>query len=163
MTENLKTRTTPAGDDSVWFAIVVGGLIGGAFDLTYALVYYGFSGVHPIRIPQSIASGLLGPGAFQGGAKTAVLGVLLHFVIALGAAAVFNVASRSISFLLRQPIVSGVLFGAAVYAFMHGVVLPLSAAPKFKSAPATMLPDLAVHMLLIGPSIALAARKYAKT
>jgi hypothetical protein len=67
-------------------AILWGGAIAGAFDLTYATVFYGLRGVKPIRVSQSIASGLLGPKAYEGGFATAILGVVLHFVIAIGAA-----------------------------------------------------------------------------
>src|SRR5687767_626021 len=37
----------------------------------------------PIIVFQYIASGLLGPTAFSGGVATALLGVLLHFLISL--------------------------------------------------------------------------------
>jgi hypothetical protein len=52
-------------------AILAGGLIAGALDLTYALAFYGSRGTKPIRIPQSIASGLLGTEAYQEGFATA--------------------------------------------------------------------------------------------
>jgi hypothetical protein len=39
-------------------AILWGGAIAGAFDLTYATIFYSFRGVKPIRVSQSIASGL---------------------------------------------------------------------------------------------------------
>lgn len=47
--------------------VLWGGAIAGAFDLTYATVFYGLRGVKPIRVSQSIASGLLGPKAYEGG------------------------------------------------------------------------------------------------
>ncbi len=49
-----------------------------------------------MRILQSIASGLLGASAFQGGPQTAALGALLHFFIALVAAAVYYAAGLSL-------------------------------------------------------------------
>jgi hypothetical protein len=42
---------------------------------------------------QSIASGLLGAASYTDGAKTAILGVALHFLIATVATAVFHVAA----------------------------------------------------------------------
>jgi hypothetical protein len=51
--------------------------------------------VPPIRICQSIARGVLGREAFAGGAGTAALGVVLHFIIALAMALAYAmVASR---------------------------------------------------------------------
>jgi len=40
--------------------IVIAGLVAGALDITYAFIIWGLRGVSPIRIGQSIASGLLG-------------------------------------------------------------------------------------------------------
>src|ERR1035441_7246188 len=82
-------------------AIFVGGLITGVLDLAYAIVVY--SPRKPILIPQTIATGVLGVKAYFGGLPTAVLGVILHFVIALGAATVFYLASRHLTFLVDRP------------------------------------------------------------
>ena len=136
-------------------AIIWGGLLAGAFDLAYAITFYGLQGTKPIRIPQSIASGLLGMPAFKGGWETALLGVALHFTIALVAAAIYYLVSCKASALIRKPLVFGMLYGIAIYFFMRLVVLPLSAAPHFKSTPLSVATDFAVHMFLIGPSIAL--------
>ena len=107
-------------------AIAVGGVIVGILDLAYAIIVY--SPKRPILIPQAIASGLLGRASFSGGGRSAVLGVVCHFVIALGAATVYYLASRRWRFLVERPVVSGMIFGACVYLFMHYVVIPLSAA-----------------------------------
>ena len=143
-------------------AILWGGVIAGIFDLTYATLFYSFRGVKPIRVSQSIASGLLGPKAYDGGIPTAILGVVLHFVIAIGAAAVFYLVSRKLTFLVRQPLIWGPVFGAGIYFFMHYVVLPLAANPRFRTTTLSVatVSDFAVHMILIGPSIALAARRF---
>jgi hypothetical protein len=145
-------------------AILCGGAIAGAFDLTYATVFYGLRGVRPIRVSQSIASGLLGPKAYDGGLRTALLGVLLHFVIAVGAAAVFYLLSRKVTALIEKPVLFGMLYGAAIYFFMHFVVLPLAANPRFRTTTFSVatVSDFAVHMILIGPSIALAARRFSR-
>jgi hypothetical protein len=145
-------------------AILWGGTIAGIFDLTYAIIFYSFRRVKPIRVLQSIASGLLGPQAYEGGVATAILGVVLHFVIAIGAAAVFYLLSRKLPFLTQKPILWGPLYGAAIYFFMHLVVLPLAANPRFRTTTVSIatVSDFAVHMLLIGPSIALAARRFSR-
>ncbi len=143
-------------------AILWGGTIAGAFDLTYAMFFYGSRGVKPIRVAQSIASGLLGPTAYDGGSATAILGVMLHFIIAIGAACVFYLVSRKLIFLTRKPILWGPLYGAAIYFFMHFVVLPLAANPKFRTTTLSTatVSDFAIHMILVGPSIVLAARRF---
>ena len=68
-------------------AILVGGVITGVIDLLYAMVVY--SPHRPLLIPLHIATGVLGASAYKGGVPTVILGVMLHFVIAIGAAMCF--------------------------------------------------------------------------
>lgn len=88
-------------------AVLQGGLLAGVLDIVAAFVVYGFRGATPIRILQSIASGLLGAEAFEGGLATAALGGLLHFIIACGWSVVYYVASRKLVALSPRPILSG--------------------------------------------------------
>lgn len=141
-------------------AILIGGGIGGAIDITYAVGFSAMRGVPPMRILQSVASGLLGAPAFEGGVPVAMLGLLLHFCIALLWATIFYLASRSIPFLTRHPIVAGLFFGFIIYAVMNLVVLPLSAFPRKVSFPLLVLvTGLFVHMVGIGLPISLAVRR----
>ena len=145
-------------------AIVWGGLVAGVLDITDAFVAYGFLGVSPVRIMQSIASGLLGPSAYSGGAPTAVLGLFLHFVIAFGAATTYSLASLKMAALVRHPVRCGLAFGVGVYVFMNYVVLPLSAFKKGSgfSLPLFVNGVLAV-VLLVGLPIALVAARILRT
>lgn len=139
-------------------AILWGGLAAGVLDLAAALTTSAWRGVAPVRVLQSISGGLLGADSYSGGSATAALGVLLHFVIAFGAAAVYYAASRRLGFLVRRPFIAGPLYGVAVYLFMNFVVLPLSAFPHpVAVAPVRLATGLAVHMLCVGLPIALAA------
>ncbi len=95
--------------------ILIAGLIAGVLDLAAAVITTILRDRPPIRMLQSIASGVLGLDSYNGGVKTATLGVALHFVIATGAAAVFYATSRKFTFLVRQPIISGLIYGIAVY------------------------------------------------
>lgn len=140
--------------------ILAGGLIAAAIDLAYALSFHGLRGAKLISIPQSIASGLLGRDAFGGGAATAALGVALHCFILLVAATIYHAASRRLPWLRTRALAGGAAYGLAIYLFMHVVVLPLSAAPKFGSTPLGTASDLLVHVLLLGPAIALAVRRW---
>lgn len=108
-------------------AILWGGLSAGVLDFIGACVSNAARGVTPLRIAQSIASGWLGRAAFEGGYKTAALGVVSHFLIAFGAAAVFCLVSQTLRWLAEHPWISGALYGVAVFWFMQLVVLPLSA------------------------------------
>lgn len=143
--------------------IGLGGLFAGILDITDAIVFYYFRGVPPRTILQSVASGLLGADAFQGGNQTAALGLFLHFVIAFGAAAVFYVLSLRIRALWRRPLITGAAYGLVVYAVMNFVVLPLSAfadRPFQVNAPFFNL--IFAHIVCVGWPIALAAYRSAR-
>ena len=147
--------------------ILIGGLIAGAFDITYACVFFGIRNhVAPIRILQSVARGALGPAAFQGGLKTAALGLFFHFLIALTAAAVYVFASRVLRFMITHAVICGILYGLCVYLFMYGIVMRVSAIHSttlpWRYPWAVLIPNLLIHMLGIGLPIALVARRYSK-
>jgi hypothetical protein len=146
-------------------AIFWGGLIAGALDLAGAcVVSWVRAGLGPVRVMQSISSGLIGSAAYSGGAKTAALGVVLHFLLATAWTAVFYAASRKLRFLLEQPVLWGLVYGVFVYAFMNFVVLPLSAFPPSRFAPTLTgrLIQLLLIMFCIGLPIAIIVRRFSK-
>ena len=142
-------------------AILWGGLMCGVFDIVYAFLFFGRFGARPVRILQSIASGLLGRASFAGGLKTAALGLFLHFVISFGAATVYYLASRRLAFMVRNAVGAGLAYGVAVYVFMNYVVIPLSAVRQQPFNLAMFVINMIEHMLLVGLPIALATRKFA--
>jgi hypothetical protein len=146
-------------------AILLGGLIAGILDISYACIFsYVRRGTSPVVILQSVASGALGRSAFQGGAKTAALGLFFHFLIATTAAAVYYLASRRLRFLVNHPFICGPLYGIGVYLFMNFVVLPLSAIGPRATAPplSALIGGLLIHMFGIGLVIALVVRKHSR-
>jgi hypothetical protein len=124
-----------------------------------ATVVSALFGGTPIRLFQGIASGLLGRNAFQGGAGTAVFGVLLHFTVALGAATVYYVASRRLPVLIEHALICGIAYGAVVHLFMTFVVIPLSAIGSRPIVLRSFLAFLLVSIVVVGPSIALTIRR----
>lgn len=158
----VSTAISP-GKSKAYQAILWGGLLAGALDITAAFITNGLRGIGPIRILQSIASGLLGASSRNGGLRAAALGAVLHFFIATVATAVYYAASRKLTWLVRQAIVCGTLYGVAVYFFMSLIVLPLSAFPyKISFAPAALVTGLVIHVLCVGLPIALTVRRYSK-
>ncbi len=141
-------------------AIFWGGLVSGVLDLIYATTSVVLGGNSAIVLPQAIATGLLGVKSFEGGIPTAILGIALEFLITFVATAVYYVASRKLTFLIRRVVLWGVLYGVAIYFFMNFIVVPLSAAPKFDHPWASRASDFVVHMFLIGLPMALAVRRY---
>jgi Na+/alanine symporter len=142
---------------SALLAIFVGGLVAGAFDLTSAFITFGPG------VPRAIAGGVLGRQAFHGGAGTYVLGVLLHFFIALSAAAVYYAASRRLTFLTEHALVCGLFYGIAIDLVMSLIVLPFSALhAKGPYQLRDLLQGLLVHMILIGLPISFSVRRFAR-
>ena len=152
-------------DRSVVRAVLVGGSIAATLDILFAISFAGYNGVPPADLLQTVASGLLGNAAFSGGIPIAALGLVLHLLMSYLWAGIFVVAARRFPRLVRQPMLSGTLFGVAVFLTMRLVVLPLSAFPypvSFK--PLATILDLLSHTFLFGVPIALAARRaYAGT
>ena len=140
---------------SLFLAILAGGAVGGMLDLLFALAFAGFHGVGPVRVFQTIASGLLGDAAFTGGALVAILGVACHFVMSWMWAALFAALAWNFGALVSRPLVVGAAFGFGVFFCMRLIVLPLSAYPRPVTFPplASVL-DLSSHLFLFGIPIA---------
>jgi hypothetical protein len=140
-----------------------GGLIAGTLDICAAfLTAWLRAGVGPVRVLHFVASGLIGATAFNGGAKTAILGLALHFLIATVAAVVFYIASRYLLVLIERPIIFGLLYGIAVYLFMNFVVLPLSAIPHRPITLSGFIIGILTIMFCIGLPIALIVRRFSR-
>ena len=156
----LETRQPGRRISLLMRAILTAGLIAGTLDILDAFIFYGFRGVSPVRILQSIAAGLLGRASFQGGAKTALLGAALHYLIAFTATILFFLISRRLPFARQHAIISGLLYGAGVYAFMNLIVLLLSKAgqPAFFGWP--FVNGVLAVVLLVGLPISLICKAF---
>jgi hypothetical protein len=139
--------------------ILLAGILAGALDIAFAMIYYGpISGGRVIVVLQSIASGLLGPTAYKGGWQTALLGLGIHFVIAVNMAGVY-VALWSRSPIRTWPAwVNGALYGVGLYAIMTYVVVPNSFA-GFPPPSGVNVMLLTAHVVLVGIPIALVASR----
>jgi len=142
-------------------AVFAGGLVVGILDGLDALIFFGIrSGARPIRIFQSIASGLLGKASFSGGVPTALLGVLCHFTVATSIVTVYVLASRKLKLLTQHAVSCGMAYGIVAYLGMNYVVIPLSAVPPGGPKPlAVVVNGLLIHMFGVGLPAALVARR----
>jgi uncharacterized membrane protein YagU involved in acid resistance len=143
-------------------AVFWAGLIAGTLDITDALVFYGLRGVRPVLLLQNIASGLLRASAFRGGLATAAVGLLLHFVIAYSATAVYYLMSRAFAFLNRHFAICGLLYGLGVYLFMNLVVLPLTFPNRHPLAGIALVNGVLAVMLCIGLAVSIVVARYSR-
>ena len=141
-------------------AILAAGFVCGVLDGFAAIILTAALGGTTTRMFQGIARGVEGSAALQQGAKSVLLGVALHFLIAFGAAAVYYLASRVLPVLIDRALICGVLYAIAVHLFMTFVVIPLSAIGPRPFVLRVFLYLLAIHMVVVGPSISLVTRRY---
>lgn len=144
-------------------AALAGGLVGGTLDILFAITFAIVNGRTATWLLQTVATGLLGPAAYDGGTGTALLGLAAHFALSIGWAAMFVTLAARMPLLLRKPFVTCALFGLVVFLVMRLVVLPLSGFPY----PVTVFSkaaglDLLSHVLLFAPPIVFAAARMSR-
>lgn len=140
--------------------ILFGGLAVGTTDILWAIVMNAMNGKGPVWVFQSVAGGLFGAATFQGGARTALIGMGLHFFIATCWVTAYFLASRRLPDLARRPFLWGPLYGVLVYVIMYQVVLPLSAYHTSGiHLGAAMFKQLFIHIFGVGLLAALLVRR----
>lgn len=135
-------------------------LIAGTLDIGENLIFNAFRHITPAMVFQYIASGLTGPWAFQAGAASILLGVAIHYAIAIIWTALFYLASRRLTVLVRRPVVSGLAYGGLVYLVMNSIVLPLTRVPHAPAAMtlASRVSGVLALLFCIGLTVALLTR-----
>ena len=125
------TTTFATHNRSPWTTVLLGGLVMGTLDLLFACAFWGLlRDVAPERILQSIAAGVQGKAAFEGGSGSAMLGAACHYFIATMMVLAYFVASGRVSGLIEHPVRYGLVYGLVLYGAMTYVVVPLSNAPQ---------------------------------
>lgn len=140
--------------------VISAGFLAGLFDIIDAFVFFGARGANLMRIPQSIASGIMGDAAYSGGWMTFSIGLGLHFAMAVAMAFVFYMIAKMVPAVRQALTVSGLAYGLGVWAVMTYLVLPMS---HFKGGQNPHFPPdlgpqlynaLFAHMVLVGLTIA---------
>lgn len=144
-----------------WAPAIVGGSAAAVLDISYAFASAAVTkGLPPDLVLKIIASGIFGRDAFAGGWPMAVAGAVLHLAMAIVMAALFLIACRTRARSLGEhPLLSGPLYGVAIYFVMQEIVLPLSAVPLPSPRPPINFSDLAAHMFLVGLPIAVTIQR----
>ena len=140
---------------------VIGGLIIGVLHLLVQVgLVYGLILKSPfIGSLQYVASGVMGNAAFAGGFATALLGVILEFVMTIIIAGIFILSADRIPLLRRHVIIGSLLYGFGVFIVMSFIVVPLSAAPPLPAPPMWLFIEIILeHVLLIGLPLGLLVR-----
>ena len=127
----MTTVLAPSTHRSPWRPVLTGGLALGTDDILFAFTFWAvLRDVAPVRILQSIAAGVQGTAAFEGGASSALLGLFCHYFIATMMVLAYVIVSGHKRALLESPVRYGLLYGLLLYVLMTYVVVPLSNAPQ---------------------------------
>jgi hypothetical protein len=140
---------------------VIGGIITGLLHILAQVgLVYGLILKSPFMSSlQYVASGAMGNAAFTGGLATALLGLILEFIITIIIAGIFILSADRIPLLRRHVIIGSLLYGFGVFIVMNFIVLPLSAAPVLPAPPMWLLIEIILeHVLLIGLPLGLLVR-----
>jgi hypothetical protein len=142
-------------------AIILTGLTAGLLDIAAACTqYYINTGKGPGNVLRYIASGVFGNKAFTGGTTMAGWGLLFHFIIAFGLTIFFFWLYPKISWLGKNKVEAGLLYGIFAWLITNLIIVPLSLAPT----PPFVLAKAAIAMLIlmfcIGLPISLMANKH---
>jgi hypothetical protein len=143
--------------------IFLSGLIAGTLDMLAALIIYSviLQKTTAIKILQSIASGLFKKDAYSGGSQMALYGLLLHYLIALIFAWFYFTIYPYFTFLKKNTLLSGILYGIFVWIVMNLVVLPtvFPVLPE-KHFDFPLILSILILIFCIGIPIAFITKKY---
>ena len=138
--------------------LLVGGYTAAVLDLSVAAAYWAPRGVAVGRIPQGIASWLLGPAAFSGGVLTAVLGVLLYGQLLWGVATLYDALARRHPLLSKRPLACGAVYGIAAYVAIFQLLVPALTGIRPVVAPFWTATCLLAYATVVGIPCALFSR-----
>jgi hypothetical protein len=137
--------------------VAIAGAAAGAIDLAFNTVKALQAGTSVLRPWKGVAAALLGTDAvIQGGDAIAIVGVGLHFLITIGAAAIYYLVAKRQGWLVRHAFLSGLIFGTLFFLAMNYVILPLSVMgrPLYVGVE-TIAIAVPSHIIMIGLPISL--------
>jgi hypothetical protein len=149
---NTTTDFLPATNynRNAWRYVLLGGFLAGVADFIYPTLKTVMAGGAWTRPWLGVATGLLGRQAQQGGIGTVLLGVSLHFLICLAAAALLYLIVKSVKWLPRHWIALAIGHGIGVLLVMNYVILPLSGIGQSIYKLEDMHVHAFWHILLVG-------------
>lgn len=147
---------------TVWTVVWIG-LVAGTLDISENIIFNAFRHITPWMIFQYIASGLIDGKSFTMGGASVVLGVAIHYAIAMAWTVIFYLLSRRLLVMTRQATICGIAYGGVVYIIMNFLVLPMTRVPHARAAATVASRASGVLALLfcIGLAIALLVKRFA--
>ena len=143
-------------------AILLTGFTAGILDIAAACIqFYINTGRGPGPVLRYIASGVFGKKAFAGATTgMAAWGLLFHFIIAFGLTFFYYLIYPRISWLAKQPVLAGILYGIFAWVVTTQLIVPLSRVNPGPFDWQKALLAAAILVLCIGLPISLMANKH---
>lgn len=143
-------------------SILIAGLLAGTMDITAAIIQTLLANGSILRLFQYIASGVAGKPSFDGGFATAIMGLFLHYFIAMMWTWLYFSCFPKVSLFQKNWILSGFVFGVIVWVGMNRVVLPLSRVSQFPFRLDRAAIAMAILIVCIGLPVSYFANRYFK-
>lgn len=142
--------------------ILKAGLLAGTLDICAAILhFYIRTGKDPVLVLKYVASAVFGKAiAYSGDAMMPVWGLIFHYAIAFIWTIIFFIACSQIKLLLKNKIVTGLLYGILIWTIMVFLVVPASNAPKIPFNPLQALIAASIIICAVGLPISLIINKY---
>jgi len=139
--------------------IALATLVAGTLDIGFAAINTAAAGKPIAGMLRSVASGPFADAPHWGTAGAAA-GVGVHFAIMAVMATVFVLAVDRITWVRKNWLLAGLVYGLILWLVMYGVVLPHRFGSTFPTTkPIELAKQLFAHVGLVGLPIALVARR----
>lgn len=143
--------------------IFIAGLIVGTLDILCAVTQTLLNGRDPVVMLKFISSGVFGPEVISGSDTYAVFGLFFHYCIAMIWTIVFFILYPRMSWMRKNKIVTGIVYGIFVQVMMSQVVLKLANTPPLPFRLTGQLIAAGILIVAVGlPLSFLADRHYNK-
>jgi uncharacterized membrane protein YagU involved in acid resistance len=154
--------TSSAGRPSAIQTILTAGFIAGCLDLLTAIIVYSvvMQRTTDSKLLQGIGRAAFGSKTFQNETSLALSGVAVHFFIAFSFAIFYFFIFPYISFLRKQRIISGLLYGIFAWCVMNLAVLPLLHIANIPHKWDSIIRGAVILMFCIGLPISLLVSRY---
>jgi len=140
-------------------------LVCGTLDICDAMVYFGLRfHVTPTRLLQNIATHLIGRSAFNGGLRTTMLGLALHYFIAACWITAFVLVAQRVALLFQYPVLCGAFYGLLIFGVMNFLILPHTRNPtRLSHDTFNLINGVLALVIFMGIFVALCNRRFAPT
>jgi hypothetical protein len=144
--------------------ILKAGLLVGTLDILAAFIYFFIqTGNDKVSIVlKYIASGVFGKSAMSSGVEMIIAGLIFHYIIAFAFTQVFFWLFSKIKMARQHTVLSGILYGAFVWAVMNLIVVPLSEIGSRPFDWENALIDLLILIVCMGIPLSLMAHAFYK-